>query len=183
MAEAVDMIALLSVDTIFFTPHEQQEEAAEAKRKFLSSDGDHITMLNVLRAFLTTGKDKQWCMDNFILYRSMAEVLEHRKHLQDHCRQQKFEPSSCGSDFDKLLQCLLTGLFQRIAIRQPDRSYLTLVTRQQVYIHPASTCPRDAEVVMYQDVMRTSKQWMRTVSRVMPQWLSSSAPAYLSTGR
>jgi hypothetical protein len=35
------MISLLSVENIFFMPNDKREEAAEARKKFVSYDGTH----------------------------------------------------------------------------------------------------------------------------------------------
>jgi hypothetical protein len=35
----IDIISLLSVDTVFYIPHEQRENAAEARKKFTVRDG------------------------------------------------------------------------------------------------------------------------------------------------
>ncbi|KAG1220422.1 hypothetical protein G6F35_006721 [Rhizopus arrhizus] len=50
-SEAIAIISLLSVDSIFFTPSDKREQAAEARKKFLHSDGDHLTLLNVLKSY------------------------------------------------------------------------------------------------------------------------------------
>lgn len=73
--EIISVIALLSVDTIFFSPRDKREKAEAAKKKFLTTEGDHITLLNVLKAYRTTKDDKDWCQENFINSRSMKLVL------------------------------------------------------------------------------------------------------------
>lgn len=47
--EVLSIVAVLSVDSIFFSPHHKREEARAVRRKFLSVEGDHITFLNVFR--------------------------------------------------------------------------------------------------------------------------------------
>lgn len=37
--EVASIIALLSIDPIFYSPRDKREEASEAKRKFVSFDG------------------------------------------------------------------------------------------------------------------------------------------------
>lgn len=44
------LVSLLSVENIFIIPHRAKEKAEEKKRIFLSSDGDHATLLRVYRA-------------------------------------------------------------------------------------------------------------------------------------
>jgi HrpA-like RNA helicase len=73
--EAIAIISLLSVETLFHTPSDKREEALDARRAFISTDGDMLTFLNVFKAFLSTGKDKQWCHDHFINYRALKNVM------------------------------------------------------------------------------------------------------------
>lgn len=47
----LSIIAVLSSDGIFHCPMSKREEASLAKNKFVSPLGDHITLLNVYKAF------------------------------------------------------------------------------------------------------------------------------------
>jgi HrpA-like RNA helicase len=73
--EVASIIALLSIDSIFYSPRDKREEAAEAKKKFISFDGDHITLLNVLQEFISCKGGNEWCSMNFISYRSLKQVM------------------------------------------------------------------------------------------------------------
>ena len=42
---------MLSVENIFFIPHNMREKANRARAKFASPDGDHTLLLNVWRAW------------------------------------------------------------------------------------------------------------------------------------
>ena len=56
--EAVSLVALLSADSILINSTNQREQAHNARSKFTSSEGDHITLLNILRAFKTAKQNK-----------------------------------------------------------------------------------------------------------------------------
>ncbi|KAI8427726.1 hypothetical protein MSG28_002158 [Choristoneura fumiferana] len=49
--EALSLVAMLSSENIFHTPMHKREEALRIKQKFISPLGDHITLLNVFKAF------------------------------------------------------------------------------------------------------------------------------------
>ena len=49
--EVLTVVSMLSVDSVLFTPQNKREEALSARRKFLSDDGDHMTLLNIYRAY------------------------------------------------------------------------------------------------------------------------------------
>ncbi|CAG8626402.1 478_t:CDS:2 [Paraglomus occultum] len=162
--EAVAVISLLSVDSIFFTPHDKREVAAEAKKKFISLSGDLITMLNVLKAYEHHG-DVEWCKQHFINTRNMRQVLEIRRQLKQLCDRMNIPSTSCGSDYDQLIKCLLLGFFRNTALLQPDNTYKTIVGNQAscrasfgtVHIHPSSSAHnKKIEAVMYIELVSIS---------------------------
>lgn len=184
VAEILDIISLLSVENIFFSPNDKRELAAEAKKKFISVDGDHLTLFNVLQAYLQSGKDKKWCHQNFIHSRSMHQVIETRKQLRRFCNRLNIKFNdvddaelriSNTSVTDKILQALLTGFFTKIAALQPDgKTYKSLFNGQIVSIHPSSVLFGKKEpYVMYHDLIWTSKRYMRIASVVQKKWIAS----------
>ena len=48
--EVLTVVSMLSVDSVLYTPQNKREEALSARNKFISSDGDHMTLLNIYRA-------------------------------------------------------------------------------------------------------------------------------------
>ena len=178
-SEVIDIISLLSVENVFYSPNEKREQAAEAKKKFISVDGDHITLLNVLKAFLEAGKDKKWCQDNFIHARSLNYVLETRKQLRQHCSRLKIplndqdqHADATTALNDRILQTFLEGFKTNLALLQADGTYKTLYGSQTVHVHPSSVLfNKKAPIVLYNDLMWTTKRYMRVVSRVQREWL------------
>ncbi len=51
MEDLLSVVSLLSVDSVLFTPQDRREEAAAVRQKFTSPDGDHLTLLNIFRAY------------------------------------------------------------------------------------------------------------------------------------
>ena len=49
--EVLTVVSLLSVDSVLFTPSDKRESAMAARQKFTSTDGDHITLLNMYKAY------------------------------------------------------------------------------------------------------------------------------------
>lgn len=56
--EVVTVIALLSVDSVLFSPASQREKAAAAHAKFYSPHGDHMTLLNIYSAYRAAHANK-----------------------------------------------------------------------------------------------------------------------------
>ena len=49
--EVVSVVSMLSVDSVTFTPRNKKDIVNATHRKFLSEDGDHVTLLNIYRAY------------------------------------------------------------------------------------------------------------------------------------
>lgn len=49
--EVLTVVSMLSVDSVLYTPSNKREEALTVRNKFLSADGDHMTLLSIYRAY------------------------------------------------------------------------------------------------------------------------------------
>lgn len=56
--EMLTIVSLLSVDSVLCNPPSRRDEVQAVRRKFVSSEGDHVTLLNVYRAFRNAGGSK-----------------------------------------------------------------------------------------------------------------------------
>ncbi|MEE6469895.1 hypothetical protein FKM82_008809 [Ascaphus truei] len=62
--EILTIVSLLSVDSVLHNPPAKRDEVQAVRKKFISSEGDHITLLNIYRAFknlgVVQGEFHQW---------------------------------------------------------------------------------------------------------------------------
>jgi len=88
---------------------------------------------------------------------------------------------SCGADTTPLRRALTAGLFPHAARLQPDNSYRVLATGQVVYLHPSSVLvQRKPECIVFNELVRTTKQYARDAVAVEPRWLPELAPAFFA---
>ncbi|KND02764.1 ATP-dependent helicase HrpA [Spizellomyces punctatus DAOM BR117] len=182
--EVISIIAMLSVDLVFYTPNDKREQAGQARKRFMNYDGDHITLYNVLKGYQSVHGDAGWCTENFISGRSLKQALDIRKQLVTFAERMGIDTSvSCGTDFDPILKCFLTGCFQNVALRTPTGEYKTMIGNQTVFIHPSSVLfGKKPVAVLYNELMHTTRQYMRNISVIQPQWLLECAPQYYGRG-
>ncbi|CAI9610138.1 unnamed protein product [Staurois parvus] len=177
--EILTIVALLSVDSVLHNPPAKRDEVQAARKKFISSEGDHITLLNIYRAFKNLGKNKDWCRENFINGRNMMLVSEVRAQLRDICIKMSMPLESSRTDSRNIRQCLAHGLFMNAAELQPDGTYTTVETHQPVAIHPSSVLFHcKPACVIYNELLHTSKCYMRDLCVVDADWLFEAAPEY-----
>lgn len=80
-----------------------------------------------------------------------------------------------------LQRALVSGLFPHAARRQEDGTYKVLATGQAVSLHPSSVlCGKRPECVVFNELVRTTKQYAREVCRIQARWLPELAPAFFA---
>ncbi|XP_013403823.1 putative ATP-dependent RNA helicase DHX33 [Lingula anatina] len=179
LEEMLTVVSLLSVESVFHTPYNKRDTAHAARQKFISSEGDHLTLLNVYRAYKGVKGDKQWCQENFINARNMQTASQIRKQLREICVHLQLPFKSCGQNTGVIRKCLCHGFFTNAAELQHEGVYKTVASKKTVVIHPSSSLfMRKPGCVIYNELVQTSKCYMRNLSVVDPQWLYEAAPTY-----
>lgn len=197
LEEMLIVVSMLSVESIFFSVREKLEEARAARKRFESSEGDHITLVNVYRGAAecleksrnANAKEKtmekalnRWCRENFINYRSLRHARDVHRQIQGHVQQMGLSLSSCGDDMVLFRRCLTSAFFLNAAMRQPDGSYRALATGQSVQIHPSSVLFRTkVDCVIFNELVRTTQNYIKNLTRIDPLWLAELAPQYYAT--
>ncbi|KAK9322743.1 P-loop containing nucleoside triphosphate hydrolase protein [Lipomyces orientalis] len=177
--EILSIVAMLSVQTVFYRPKEKQQQADQKKAKFHDSTGDHLTLLTVHNAWKQNDYSSSWCFENFIQARSMKRAQDVRQQLVSIMQRYKHKIISCGADTDRVRRALCSGFFRNTARRDPQEGYRTLIEGTPVYLHPSSALfGKNAEYVIYHTLILTSKEYMHCVTTIEPKWLVEAAPTF-----
>lgn len=62
--EILTIVSLLSVDSVLYNPPARRDEVQSVRRKFISSEGDHLTLLSIYRAFRNVNGNKVGCSED-----------------------------------------------------------------------------------------------------------------------
>jgi ATP-dependent RNA helicase DHR2 len=199
LSEVVDVIAALNTDNLFpmLLNDEQREAMEEARKAFHRSEGDHIMLLEVVRAYESYVADKiadkkHWCEQHFVSHRAMQSLLDVRKQLRQYCSSMKgvnaetweHKGEQISPDMaERVLKAFLKGYFHQTARAGPDGGYLTVLGHQNVTIHPASILfSQRREAIMYFEYVFTTKPFARWCSAVQLDWVADASPMYLRGG-
>ncbi|CAJ0582765.1 unnamed protein product, partial [Mesorhabditis spiculigera] len=180
--EILSIVAMLSVPQCFVRPSEARKEADEAKARFAHVDGDHLTLLNVYHAFKQNRDETQWCYENFINYRTMKNADNVRQQLAR--IMDKFNLRRISTDFKSkdyyvnIRKALVAGFFMQVAHLERNGHYVTVKDNQIVNLHPSSVLDHKPEWALYNEFVLTTKNFIRTVTDIKPEWLLSIAPQY-----
>jgi pre-mRNA-splicing factor ATP-dependent RNA helicase DHX15/PRP43 len=184
--EILSITALLSVPQIFVRPASQRKRADDMKDLFAHVDGDHLTMLNVYHAFKSDAAQdnpKQWCHDHFVSFRALSQADNVRLQLKRIMERSEIELISTSFEnkkyYENIRRALVAGFFMQVAKRDGNgKSYITVKDEQNVLLHPSTVLAQDAEWVVYNEFVLTTKNYIRTVTAVKPEWLLDIAPTY-----
>lgn len=175
--EILSIVAMLSVQTVFYRPKEKQQQADQKKSKFHDPHGDHLTLLNVYNAWKTSGFSNPWCFENFIQARSMKRAKDVRSQLEMIMKRYNHQVVSCGRNTMKARQALCSGFFRNSARKDPTEGYRTLIEGTPVYMHPSSALfGKPAEHVIFHTLVMTTKEYMHCTTSIEPKWLGMFIP-------
>ncbi|CAN3358906.1 pre-mRNA-splicing factor ATP-dependent RNA helicase Prp22p [Diutina catenulata] len=178
-AEMISIVAMLSVQNIWFRPKDKAAAADQRKARFHNSQSDHLTLLNVYRGWELNDRSTRWCQENYIQERSMRRAYDVRKQLVSIMDRSKQPILSCGSDLDSIRRAIVAGFFKHSAKRDRYEGYRTVAEQNPVFIHPSSCLfGKHPEYVVYHSLLLTTREYMHCATEIKPQWLSEAAPHY-----
>jgi ATP-dependent RNA helicase DHX8/PRP22 len=180
--EMLSIVAMLSVQNVFYRPKDKQQQADQKKSKFHDPHGDHETLLRVYQEWVQSGYSNSWAQEHFIMGRQLRRAQDVRKQLVDIMKRHRHRIVSCGRNTDQIRKALCTGFFRNSARKDPQEGYKTLENGTPVYMHPSSALfggnKGPAEFVIYHSLVLTTKEYMTQVSAIDPRWLVEGAPNF-----
>ncbi|XP_037666959.1 probable ATP-dependent RNA helicase DHX35 isoform X1 [Choloepus didactylus] len=182
--EILSIAAMMQIQNIFVIPPNQKSQAIRGHRKFAVEEGDHLTMLNVFEAFIKHNKNSQWCQQHFLNYKGLVRAATVREQLKKLLVKFQVPKKSSEGDPDPVLRCIVSGFFANAARFHSTGSYRTIRDDHELHIHPASVlyAEKPPRWVIYNEVIQTSKYYMRDVTAIESAWLLELAPHFYQQG-
>uniref|UniRef100_A0A8C3V8R4 Activating signal cointegrator 1 complex subunit 3 n=1 Tax=Catharus ustulatus TaxID=91951 RepID=A0A8C3V8R4_CATUS len=164
--------------------------------------GDLMVMLGAVGACEYAGCTPKFCEENGLRYKAMLEVRRLRGQLTTAVNSvctdaglyvdPKMKPPT-EAQVTFLRQIVLAGLGDHVARRVQaeellddkwKNAYKTALLEDPVFIHPSSVLFRELpEFVVYQEIVETTKLYMKGVSAVEPEWIPALLPPYCHFGK
>ncbi|XP_071503561.1 pre-mRNA-splicing factor ATP-dependent RNA helicase PRP16-like [Diadema antillarum] len=182
-AEALTIVSMLSVPSIFYRPKGREEESDQAREKFSVPESDHLTYLNVYQQWKNNHYSSVWSSEHFIHIKAMRKVREVRQQLKDIMDQQGMELVSCGSSWDLIRKCICSAFFHQAAKLKGIGEYVNVRTGMPCHLHPTSALfgmGFTPEYIIYHELVMTSKEYMQCVTAVEGEWLAELGPMFYS---
>lgn len=179
-SDIIDILSALFAENLVLSPAAKREEASEKQKIFHHRHGDHLMLLNVVRAYesLPTSERARWAQEHFISQKALNSMERIRKQLRTRCERLELDwRPSCGDETDGILLSCATGLASSTAIRQPDGKYQTTAGHVSVWLHPSSCLHgRAPPMIMYNELIFTNRPYVRFVSAIRPSYVKEVAP-------
>ena len=183
--EVLSIVSILGeASALFFRPKDKKIHADSARARFTVKDGgDHFSLLNIWNQWVESDFSPIWAKENFLQQRSLTRARDVRDQLAKLCDRVEVGLSSCGeNDQMPIKRALTAGFFPNAArLQRGGDGYRTVKTNTTVYVHPSSVVagmdppPR---VVIYFELVQTTKEYMRSCLPIEAKWLNELAPHF-----
>ncbi|XP_046552871.1 probable ATP-dependent RNA helicase DHX35 [Haliotis rubra] len=182
--EALTVAAMTQIQNVFVTPSGKKIKMDKAKRRFSCEEGDHVSIINIFNAFLKYGKNSKWCHEYFLNYKGLCRAVEIRNQLQRLLKKYNVPLKSCEDNVDAIRRCITASFFSNAAKLHYTGVYKTVRDEHVLNIHPTSVLFPEVppQWVVFNEVVQTSKDFMRDITVIKPEWLCELAPHFYQFG-
>lgn len=183
--EVLSIVSMLGeASALFFRPKDKKIHADSARNRFTVKDGgDHLTMLNVWNQWVDSDYSPVWSKENFLQQRSLTRARDVRDQLAKLCERVEVSPSTCGAtNLRPIKRAITAGFFPNAArLQRSGDSYRTVKSNATVWVHPSSVLMAvdpPEKMVVYFELVQTTKEYMRSVMPIEAKWLAELAPHF-----
>ncbi|CAD7944289.1 unnamed protein product [Amoebophrya sp. A25] len=197
--EIISIVAMLSVPQVFHRGKEKEKQEAErAKQQFAHMDGDHLQLLQVFDEYRRQKEllyhneaVEQWCQTNYVNMRSLQSAESVRGQLAS--IMEKNSVPVVGGTVDhqrdpqyhaRIRKAILAGCYTNVARLQADGKhkdkYLNVQDNQAAEIHPSTCLKHKPEWIVFNDIVLTQKNYVRTATKILPEWCLEISEDYFS---
>ncbi|KAI9743951.1 MAG: hypothetical protein M1818_002685 [Claussenomyces sp. TS43310] len=183
--EVLSIVSMLSeASALFFRPKDKKIHADSARARFtVKEGGDHLTLLNIWNQWVDSDFSYVWAKENFLQQRSLTRARDVRDQLAKLCERVEVTLSTVGAaDLVPIQKAITAGFFPNAArLQRGGDSYRTVKNNNTVYVHPSSVLMDSnppVKMVIYYELVQTTKEYMRSCLPIQPEWLHEAAPHF-----
>lgn len=181
--EILTIVSMLAIgSSVFYRPKDRAVHADTARMNFArGGGGDHLALMRCYNEWVESEYSTQWCFENYLQIRNLNKARDIREQLEGLCERVEIELVSNPHDIDVIGKALTSGYFFNCSKFAQSGEYKTTKNQHTVYIHPSSVLAKIEEPprwIIYYELTFTTKEYMRTVMPIKPEWLIEIAPHY-----
>lgn len=180
------IVSMLAVGTSIFYEDYDKENSDRIHSMFQHEEGDHFSLLQIYNEWEETDFSNIWCSENLIHSKAMQKARNIKEQLENICIKKleininDFSENENKKDInDNIRKTIINGFFFNTAMLSKDGLYRTIKNPHIVNIHPSSVLFKESpKYVLYHELIYTTKEYMRYIIEIKPEWLMEIAPFY-----
>lgn len=175
LGDVITATAFLSTHSPFILPPDEELAARAAHHRFRDPSGDFIAYLKIYAKFTAADDKELFCKKNYLDCKVMTEIVNIKEQLEAILAEKNI-PVTGHFDLKPFLMSLSKGLIQFVCVRTKTNVYRS-VTAEKISIHPGSVLYKEnAEFIVAGEVVKTSKTFARSVSKLQKEWIRELSP-------
>ncbi|KAK0534643.1 hypothetical protein OC842_002573 [Tilletia horrida] len=185
--EVLSIVSMLQESSsLFYRPKDKKLHADQRRAAFVTVGGDHFMLLNVWDQYVESSFSHSFCVENFVQPKVLGRVRDIRDQLAQLCERVEIVPeSNATGEIVPIQKALLSGFFYNVAyVQKGGDSYRGIKqSSASLHMHPSSSLYKEVPrppMVLYYELVETSKHFMRSLTPIRPEWLREVAPHYFS---
>ncbi|CDK25670.1 unnamed protein product [Kuraishia capsulata CBS 1993] len=192
LKEVLSIVSMLGESgSLFYRPKDKKVYADKAHESFANPAGDHLTLLEIWNQWVETEYSYQWCRDNFLQSKTLNRVRNIRDQLERLCNKvETFVDSDAHSDTaidpfvlqTNIRKAITSGYFPNAArLSKTGDNFRSIKKNQTIFVHPSSVIfsqKPPPKLVLYHELVLTSKEYMRNCLVIEEAWLKELAPHF-----
>lgn len=186
--QIITICSMLNVGhSVFFRPKDKQLFADRAHKTFEKSNSDHLSLLNVYNSWKEDNYSEGFARDYYLQIKALRKARDIKEQLTLICRRVGIDVDdpelSIFSDHEgtNIRECITAAFFTNTAQHIKKGLYKVFKSNFSVSIHPSSYIfKQEPDTVLYDQLVLTSKEFMRNVTVIDRDWLPKLAPKYFT---
>jgi len=181
LSELLLITSALTVQDPRDRPHERQQAADEAHRRYLDEQSDFIALVNLWRSYeserqaLSQKQLRKYCRDNFLSFTRMREWRDVHRQLHLLCKELNLLENKSAAEYPSIHQALLSGLLGNIGEKSGENEYKGARNRTH-YIFPGSSQFKSKpKWIVSGELVETTRLYARNVARIDSEWIEPLA--------
>lgn len=188
LTAALDVISVLNCGNWRIRGKSNTYQADAAHRKFYDPQGcDLVTVATVFDQFQQSANQRAFASRFYLNSRTLNAAVNVKRQLARilnrlpaHGIKIDFNPKHNNpvTAGEALRKSFFEGFYHNVAHLQSSGTYQVLKENHMVLVHPSSAMKRKPEFVMYLEFVLTSKNFLRMVSPLKPEWMPQMFPKF-----
>lgn len=186
--QIITICAMLNVgNSVFYRPKDKQLFADKAHRTFEKANSDHLSLLNIYNSWVDDNYTEGFARDYYLQIKSLRKARDIKEQLTLVSKRVGIDVDdpelSIYADHEgtNIKRCIAAAFFTNTAQHIKKGLFKVFKSNFSVSIHPSSyVFKKDPDTVVYDQIVMTSKEFMRNVTVIDKNWLPELAPRYFT---